>query len=210
MSPRPRKATDDQIFAAAYRAMQRLGPNELTLAEIAAEAGLTAGALVQRFGSKRQLQIALAKGVAESADDMVRALRARHDSALETILDYAECMAQMASTPEALVRNLRYLTADVADPELRKPLIKQSQGTIVALQELLDEAVRRRELRGEIDTRSLARTLSTLIGGALFSWAVMREGTATQYLREHVNDLLDPYRTGRRKSTGRRRSKRAR
>ena len=196
---RPRKVTDDEIFAAAYRAMQRLGPSELTLAAIADEAGLTAGALVQRFGSKRQLQIALAQGVAESADDMVRALRAKHDSALDTIMDYADCMAQMAATPEALVRNLRYLTADVADPELRKPLIKQSHGTLAALRELLDEAVARRELRSGIDTKSLARTLSTLIGGALFSWAVMREGTAARYMREHVEDLLGPYRTRPRK-----------
>jgi AcrR family transcriptional regulator len=195
VSPRPRKVTDDQIFAAAYRAMQRLGPSELTLAAIATEAGVTAGALVQRFGSKRQLQIALARGVAESADDMVRALRAKHDSALDTITDYAECMAQMAATPEALVRNLRYLTADIADPELRKPLIRQSQGTLAALRELLDEAVARRELRSGIDTKSLARTLSTLIGGALFSWAVMRDGTAARYMREHVEDLLGPYRT---------------
>lgn len=207
MSPRPQKATDDEIFAAAYRAMQRLGPNELTLAQIAAEAGLTAGALVQRFGSKRQLQIALAREVAASADDMVRALRTKHASALDTIMDYADCMAQMAATPEALVRNLRYLTADIADPELRKPLIRQSHGTIAALRELLDEAVQRRELRRATDTRSLARTLSTLIGGALFSWAVLREGTASQYMREHVNDLLDPYRT-RPRGVGRQRRRR--
>jgi AcrR family transcriptional regulator len=208
LSPRPRKVADDEIFAAAYRAMQRLGPHELTLAAIAAEAGLTAGALVQRFGSKRQLQIALAQAVADSADDMIRALRARHSSALDTILDYADCMAQMAATPEALVRNLRYLTADVADPELRKPLTKQAQRTIAALRELLDEAVQRGELRRGIDTQSLARTLSTLIGGALFSWAVMREGTASRYMREHVNDLLDPFRTSNgsaRRKTGRRR-----
>jgi AcrR family transcriptional regulator len=200
VSPRPRKATDDEIFAAAYRAMQRLGPSELTLAAIAAEAGLTAGALVQRFGSKRQLQIALARGVADSADDMIRALRAKHDSALDTIMDYADCMAQMAATPEVLVRNLRYLTADIADPELRKPLIRQARATTDALRELLDEAVQRRELRRGIDTHSLARTLGTLIGGALFSWAVMREGTAAQYMREHVNDFLDPYRTDARRT----------
>ena len=106
--------------------------------------------------------------------------------------------AQMASTPEALARNLAYLTADVSDAELRKPLIRQMQATHRALEGLLDEAVTRRELRRGVDTARLARTLNTLIGGALFSWAVLRQGTASRYMREHVEDLLDPYRPARR------------
>src|SRR5437588_11255415 len=55
MSPRRRKAEDLDVFAALVRVMLRRGPAELTLGAIAAEAGVTAGALVQRFGSKRQL-----------------------------------------------------------------------------------------------------------------------------------------------------------
>ena len=63
MSPRPQKVTDDDIFMATHRAMSRLGPGELTLAEIASEAGVTAGLLVQRFGSKRDLLLALSRAV---------------------------------------------------------------------------------------------------------------------------------------------------
>ena len=40
MSPRPRKVTDDEIYLAAQRAISRLGPGELTLADIAKEAGV--------------------------------------------------------------------------------------------------------------------------------------------------------------------------
>jgi AcrR family transcriptional regulator len=193
VSPRPRKVSDDEIFAAAYRAMQRLGPSELTLAEIAEEAGVTAGALVQRFGSKRQLQIALAAGVAESAGDLIRALREKHGSPLAAIRDYAACMAQMAKTPGALARNLAYLTVDISDPELRKHLLVQSRATRAALHEILDEAVRSRELRRNTDTAKLARTLETVIGGALFSWAIYREGTASRSMREHVDAVLEPH-----------------
>ena len=59
MSPRPQKVTDIDIYMAAQRVMSRLGPGELTLAEIAKEAGVTAGLLVQRFGSKRDLLLSL-------------------------------------------------------------------------------------------------------------------------------------------------------
>ena len=37
---RPKKATDEEIFAATYRAMTRLGPGDLTLAEIAKTMGV--------------------------------------------------------------------------------------------------------------------------------------------------------------------------
>ena len=66
MSPRPRKASDAEVFAAAHRVMSRLGPGQLTLGAIAAEAGLTPGALVQRFGSKRGLLLVLAEQSADS------------------------------------------------------------------------------------------------------------------------------------------------
>ena len=59
MSPRPRKASDEDIFGATMRVMTRCGPRELTLAMIAGEAGLTASALVQRFGSKRALLLGM-------------------------------------------------------------------------------------------------------------------------------------------------------
>jgi AcrR family transcriptional regulator len=200
MSPRPQKATDEDVFAAAYRAMQRLGPNELTLAEIAAEAGLTAGALVQRFGSKRQLLVALSRAVAESSCEFLRGLRAKHDSPLATIYDYADCMAGMAKTPEALARNLAYLTQDMSDPELRKPLLVQSRATRAGLAELLDEAVQKRELRRDTDTAALARVLETVIGGALFSWAIYREGTAARCMKEHVDAVLGPHLASKRRT----------
>lgn len=66
------RVSQNQIFAATYRAMQRLGPGELTLAEIAAEAGVAAGALMQRFGSKRDLLLALSVAAAGSAGDLWR------------------------------------------------------------------------------------------------------------------------------------------
>ena len=40
MPGRRQKATDEDVFAAAQRAMSRRGPHELTLADIAEEAGV--------------------------------------------------------------------------------------------------------------------------------------------------------------------------
>jgi hypothetical protein len=50
MAPRARLASDADILAGALRAITRLGPARLTLADVAEEAGISAAAVVQRFG----------------------------------------------------------------------------------------------------------------------------------------------------------------
>ena len=129
MSPRPQKVTDDEVFMAAQRAMSRLGPAELTLAHIADEAGLTAGALVQRFGSKRDLMLRLMQQFSGGTADMFAELRRGHRSPLAVLRAYAECMADMASTPAALIRNLAYLQIDLTDDEFRTHLAASARAT---------------------------------------------------------------------------------
>jgi AcrR family transcriptional regulator len=126
VSPRPRKVSDEEVFAAAQRAMSRLGPADLTLAAIAAEAGVTAGALVQRFGSKRALQLALSARAAAETTGFIDALREKHRSPLAALHAYADCLAGLASSPAALSRNLAYLQIDLTDPDLRRHLLTQA------------------------------------------------------------------------------------
>jgi len=190
MSPRPRKASDDQVFGAMVRVMERVGPAELTLAAIAKEAGLTAGALVQRFGSKHAMQVAAARGAAEYAGLFLEGLAARHRSPLAALRDYAECLAGLAPTPERLARNLSYLANDIADPALRRHLLVQSRATRAGLKALLDSAVSKRELKPRTDTAAVARIIETVLGGALITWATYREGPAKVWLREHLEAVL--------------------
>jgi AcrR family transcriptional regulator len=191
--------SDQDVFAAAYRAMQRLGPGELTLAEIAAEAGVTAGALAQRFGSKRALLLALAEGAAASAGDLMRGIRAVHRSPLAAVRAYAECLAQLAPSPAVLARNLAYLQIDLADAEFRAHLTLQGQATREALLDLLQDAVATGELVRGTDPRALVRAIEVALNGALFTWALYQEGTATRFLRGAVDAVLAPYLPKRRR-----------
>ena len=117
MPKRRQKVTDDEVFAATERAMTQCGPHELTLAHIATEAGVTPGRLVQRFGSKRALLLALADRFAGSAGSIFDGLRAAHRRPLAALRAYAAGMADLAATPEALSRNLAYLQMDLTDPD---------------------------------------------------------------------------------------------
>jgi AcrR family transcriptional regulator len=195
MSPRPRKVSDDDVMAAAYAVMQRLGPGELTLAHIAEQAGVTAGALVQRFGSKRDLLLMLSERFAGGTGDMFAGLRRAHRSPLAAIRGYADCMAGMAETPASLLRNLQYLQIDLTDPDFRKPLAKSAQATREELQKLLREAIDAHELVKGTNVKQLARTIEAVIGGSMLSWAFYQEGTPSKWMRDDLNAVLKPYLT---------------
>jgi AcrR family transcriptional regulator len=190
--------SDEEVFAAAWRAMQRVGPGDLTLAEIAAEAGVTAGALAQRFGSKRALLLALADRAAATAGELVRGIRRAHRSPLAAIRAYAECLAELAASPAVLARNLAYLQVDLGDPDFRDRLAAQGRATRAELLELLREAVAAGELKRGTDPRALVRVVEVALNGALFTWACYLEGTAAGFMRSVVDAVLAPHRAPRR------------
>jgi AcrR family transcriptional regulator len=193
MPGRRQKVTDEEVFAAAQRVMSRRGPHELTLADIAEEAGVTAGRLVQRFGSKRALVVALSERFAGSAGAVFADLRAAHGRPLATLRAYAACMADLAPTPEALLRNLAYLQGDLADDVLRGHLVENARATRGEIETLLEAAVADRELRRDVNVPALARTVETVVGGSLMSWATYREGKAADWIGEDLEAVLAPW-----------------
>jgi AcrR family transcriptional regulator len=210
MSPRPRKASDEQIYAAAHAVINRRGPTEWTLADVASEAGLTAGALVQRFGSKRALMIALTEQLAGATSGMFEALRAQQRSPLATIRAYAECMAEMASSPGTLAHHLSYLQRDLLDPELHRHVREQARRTRAELRRLLDEAEEAGEVAGRTDTEALARMIEVTVSGSLMTWAFYLEGDAVDWMVHDLKQVLRPVltrkgrtRLARRKTGGR-------
>jgi AcrR family transcriptional regulator len=193
MRERRLKVTDDEIFAAAQRAMTRRGPHELTLAHIAVEAGVSPGRLVQRFGSKRALLLALSARFAGSAGTVFDGLRAAHRRPLATLRAYARCMADLAATPDALSRNLAYLQIDLTDPEFRAHLQANARATRLEIEALLHSAVMEGVLRRDSDPPGLARTIEAMINGSLMTWACYREGPAAAWIRRDLDAVLRPY-----------------
>jgi AcrR family transcriptional regulator len=193
MSPRPQKVTDDDNYMAAQRAMSRLGPGELTLAEIAHEAGVTAGLLVQRFGSKRDLLLSLSERFSGGTAEMFAELRKSHRSPLAVLRAYSDCMAHMASNPAAFARNFAYLQIDLTDADFRRHLVKHAKATRDELEKLVREAIKAGELVASTNPRQLARTVEAVVGGSMLSWAFYQEGTAAKWMRHDLDAVLKPY-----------------
>jgi AcrR family transcriptional regulator len=191
VSPRPRATSDAHILAAAGRAVSRLGPVRLTLAEVAREAGVSAATLVQRFGSKRGLLLAFAGAGTSTLDDEFARIRAAARSPLDAIYGVADCMAGMAPTPEVLSNGLAFLQIDLVDPDFHALALEHARATRAHLKRLLDEAVKLGQLTPG-DNGRLAQAVASMMNGSLLQWAIERDGTARRRLRADIETLIEP------------------
>ncbi len=197
--PRRRKADDKEVFAALVRVMLRRGPSELTLRAIAAEAGITAGALVQRFGSKRALLLAHARHAAASGDIGVAAPMPKVASPLAALRNVTSVYAQLATSPRAALRNLAYLQNDLADPALRRHLLRSSKAARAHYVSLVSNAVDAGDLREDTDVQNLARSIEITLGGSFLAWTIYQEGSAADWLSNDLDATLRPYLVQRKK-----------
>jgi AcrR family transcriptional regulator len=191
--PRPRETSDEEILHATGRVMQRLGPTQITLVDVAKEAGVVPATLIQRFKTKRGLLLAACRTAPDATAKQFSAARAKYESPLEALIEfYADCSG-FAPTPEAVANGLAYLQVDLTDPEFHGITLAQFRAMRDETRRLLDEAVAARELF-PCDTEEIARLLQHMHDGAMLSWAVYREGALEHWIRREVIALLAPYR----------------
>jgi AcrR family transcriptional regulator len=182
--------------------MPRRSPAQLTLADVAREAGVAPATLIQRFGTKRGLLLAACRTAPGNLPKEFAAARARHKSPLKALIElYADCTA-FAPTPEAMANGLAYLQIDLTDPEFHAITLAQFRALRDETRKLLGEAVDAREIR-RCNTAELARLIQHLNSGAMLAWAVYREGSVASWVRRELEALLMPYRSGAKRAGAR-------
>jgi AcrR family transcriptional regulator len=158
---RPRDSrVDDAIGAAVRELLTEVGYARLTMAEVAARAGVGKAAIYRRHATKQEMifEVLLPERFLATAPDR-GSLRADLAAVLAEIAD------SMAAPPPGTVPGL---LADIhADPVLRdrfdeKYLAAQRQ----TLTEILDRAI----ARGELTTRPDPAALNALLVGPVFAW----------------------------------------
>jgi len=192
MSPRPRQNTDLEILYAAFRAIARLGPGRLTLADVAREAKVSPASLVQRFGSKRALLLAASSDAAGGHVFIFEGLRAKHRSPRAALYGLAECMSVMGETPELVAHTLAFLQFDLTDADFHQHALKGSIGFHAGLYALVKDGIAAGELI-KCDAGRLARALQATLNGSILGWAIHRDGAMAAWIRRDLRTVLDPY-----------------
>jgi AcrR family transcriptional regulator len=166
----------------------------MTLADVGAEVGVTAAALVQRFGSKRGLLLAVARASMAAFGEHVARIRETHRSPLAALAAFATAMARYTRNPEELANQLAMFQLDLTDPEFHELGLAYFRAERKALKAMLDDAVKEGELTPDADTARLARMVQVVLNGGRLVWAVVREGTLERWTKRDLDALLEPYR----------------
>jgi AcrR family transcriptional regulator len=193
---RPRGTGDAAILRAAAEVIGRTGPARFTLAAVASEVGLVPATLVQRFGSKRGLLLALARQSAADADAIAgqaREVRRQHGSALAALTALAVGRLAPMTTPDRFANHLAFLCLDLTDPELYEPALAVHEAHGRAIAALVEEAAGAGELRAGIKAGPLTRSIQSAIAGAGLTWALDREGALPDRVAAEIAAVLAAY-----------------
>lgn len=193
MVGRPRGVDDAVILRATTQVMGQVGPAGLTLAAVAREVGLAPATLVQRFGSKHGLLLALADQAEKDMSELVGRVRRSHDSALGALAALMVRSLAALSTPESYANHLAFLCMDLGDPQLYERALAIHRTQQRMIEQLLTEAVGTGELRTNSNPTALARTVQAVIAGTGLNWALEREGRLEQRLRQELDAVLAPH-----------------
>ncbi|HVL31364.1 MAG TPA: helix-turn-helix domain-containing protein [Solirubrobacteraceae bacterium] len=192
--PRPKTVGDGAVLDAAHRVVDRAGPGGLTLAAVAREVGLAPATLIQRFGSKRGLLLAIARRAADDGGAPLREAARRHRRPLRALVAGLVEIGSAVSSPESLANQLAFLQIDLSDPEFHVLALAHAQALRREIAALLESAVSAGELRAQ-DTARLAQTVQTTYNGALITWGIYRRGTLASWMRRELESVLAPHRT---------------
>lgn len=190
---RPRTISDEAILDAVLDLAHRVGPARVTFAAVAAETGLSAAALVQRFGTKRGLLLAADK---RGVDLWVSALdRTTSASPLARVVEGLVLAVDPFATPEKMANAVALLQLDLGDPDFHAETLRGARAVRARIARDLDAALAAGELRSGTDVEALAKLVETTYHGAIIGWALHREGDLRTWLREQIEAVLAPHRT---------------
>jgi AcrR family transcriptional regulator len=203
---RHRTRPDSDVLAATIRVISRVGTARFTLADVGAEIGLAPATLLQRFGSKRDLLLAVAGQSTDMVAECFSQVRSQNPSPLAALDATLDEMTKYARTPEEMANSLAFLEMDLTDPDFHRLARRSSKAILAGYRALLDDAIAARELVA-CDTSRLAHAIHALANGSMLEWAIHREGPLADWLRRDVATLLAPLRTRKKKVRRPRRSR---
>jgi AcrR family transcriptional regulator len=186
---------DSAILQAAAQIVSQTGPDNFTLADVGHEVGLSAATLVQRFGSKRLLMLAMLEQMTSVMNGRFAANLAEGATPLESLYAAALDRADPTHGPENIANGLAFLFMQISDPDFQAIAAASATQAVEAYKTMLDNAIDVGELSPTgIDTHELAETIHSMTLGSLMMWVIHRNSDSKPRTRRDLDTLLRPYR----------------
>jgi TetR/AcrR family acrAB operon transcriptional repressor len=191
-------ATRESLLDAAQAVFRDKGVAHASLAEIAAAAGVTRGAVYWHFRDKAEVFKAMCERVQLPMEGkLASAGRNRHDDPLGALRAASlDALAQLATDPRTqavfdVVFHKCEFAAELAAVDERR--LSADNACLRNVERLLEQAVARRQLPHDTDTRLAAQGLNAFVVGIMHQW-VQRPGAYD--LARAAPQLIDAFLAG--------------
>ncbi|SCK17095.1 TetR family transcriptional regulator [Vogesella sp. LIG4] len=185
------------LLDTAERVFHEQGVAATSLAEIAAAAGLTRGAIYWHFANKLDLFTAICDRIKPELQAMEVALHDRRYTPAARLWRHALALFDLVHNNERMRRicAIHHIGCEQVG-EMAPLLLEQISWNLekqAKLQQVLEEAAAAGQLRAGVQPQLAALGLHSLYGGLCHSWMINIEDNTVQ---QHITKLLSPYFVG--------------
>jgi AcrR family transcriptional regulator len=194
---RPRKFSDEDIFAAGHLVLRRDGLAAFSMENVAHELGCTRQALVRRFESRQHLLLAAIDAAADKITSDYGRFRESFDSPLAALR--ARMVLPPNSRPEEQIsvqeeaNLLAYIISSSTDPEFGQRFSRLRRVAQQEVEGLLRAAIDEGEL-APVDVSTMADVLLSAAAGATVTMAGNPSIDPEVTLGSHFDHIIGPYR----------------
>jgi len=178
--------TKDRIYSAAINLMDRKGFENITIADISKEAGVSVGAFYHYFTSKNDILAEIFFKADEYFSTQVMN-KLIGETIAEKIVEYFDHYAKFN------VSSGVELTQQLFNPKI-KFFLKKDRPMLTILLDLIQEGQERKEIRADEDPEELSRFLLVMARGVVFEWSLYDgsydlQATMHKYIEALVSTL---------------------
>jgi AcrR family transcriptional regulator len=178
---RPFTASDEQILLAAGKVIARRGPDDFTLAEVAAEIGLSRAAIILRFKSTHALKVTLLTKLVERFAHALEVLPTTPSG--NNVLRLAAFIGGYVGTRENGARFFaNYYNSNVRDRELLE--LERKRG------EALRQAISRVMPKVAIDHEAALGAFRSHLSGTIMAWISLEAPDSRRYMVLRTREWL--------------------
>jgi AcrR family transcriptional regulator len=183
--------TRQELVASAAKVFARRGYHKATIEEIAAEAGMTSGAIYSNFAGKEELFLAIAD---DKADARVAGIKAVGDAAEGKgdagVAAADQFRAFLESDPDWPLLFYEFWSVGVRDASLKGELTKRRDAIRDALADTLDRVANQLGFELRFPAPALATAIAASLNGLAFERAADPDAVPDEVFGEFVAAVL--------------------